>query len=406
MKSFWGVFLTTVFTVCMVCYIALTGGYMPSLFNEGFYGEALRRQNKSYKDVLGEKGMDGDGPAIGALAAANKYKVMEEAAAGFLNEHLLGVDGEIFTNLKDRRYGMDTLSESVGLLMDYCVLNNDKDLFHKEYLFLKKNMLAEGRFVKWKYGSDETYCNAAIDDLRIVGALLDAYKLWGEKEYLFLAGLMQKGMLEKQIVGGNIREFYDWKQDASRDRIPLCYIDLYTLDRLSTFNEGWEKAADNGLKLIKAGSIQKASPFFYKYYDYSSGLYSKDEEYEKDKSICLTYTLYTAIHLSRAGEDTQIFTRWLKSESGKGRLYAWYNPDTQKPSRTMESTAVYALAAVYAKSAGENELYYKLLDKMLEFMVTDKESIYYGGFGFKETGEFYSFDNLTALWALAVENGK
>jgi len=38
----------------------------------------------------------------------------------------------------------------------------------------------------------------------------------------------------------------------------------------------------------------------------------------------------------------------------------------------------------------------------LSFMVTDENSQYYGGFGNSETGEFYSFDNLMALKALAL----
>ena len=41
----------------------------------------------------------------------------------------------------------------------------------------------------------------------------------------------------------------------------------------------------------------------------------------------------------------------------------------------------------------------KLLERMFEFVVDDRDSEYYGGFGNCETGEFYSFDNLTALWA-------
>jgi hypothetical protein len=44
-----------------------------------------------------------------------------------------------------------------------------------------------------------------------------------------------------------------------------------------------------------------------------------------------------------------------------------------------------------------------LVDKMLGFMVTEPNSRYYGGFGTVETGEFFSFDNLTALWALSLE---
>jgi len=68
----------------------------------------------------------------------------------------------------------------------------------------------------------------------------------------------------------------------------------------------------------------------------------------------------------------------------------------------MESTAVYALGSIFAGLSGDEVLSQKLLDRMLEFMVTDENSQYYGGFGNSETGEFYSFDNLMALKALAL----
>jgi hypothetical protein len=43
-----------------------------------------------------------------------------------------------------------------------------------------------------------------------------------------------------------------------------------------------------------------------------------------------------------------------------------------------------------------------IIDRMLKFMCTDRKSQYYGGFVNAGSGEFYSFDNLTALWALAL----
>ena len=332
------------------------------------------------------------------------YEKAEEALLGFIKINMTNDEGGVFSFIKNHKPVNEVLSESVGLFMEYCVQRNRKDMFDRKLAFLKKHMLVNGKFIKWKTGDEEGTCNTAIDDFRIVRALLEAHDKWQDKEYYNLAGFIQQGIYETQVEGFKLYEFYDWNRNSSRKNIPLCYIDFYAFDRLRQFNNGWSVLADRMLPVIMEGRFGNLSMFFFKYYDYTDGKYLADEEYSRDRGICLIYTLYTVLHLAKFNRDTGFFARWLKNEINKGKLYAWYNPDTLKPSNKTESTAVYALAAMYAKSIGEKDLYYKLLDRMLNFMIKDENSPYFGGFGNEKKGEFYSFDNLTALYALSLRD--
>lgn len=334
--------------------------------------------------------------------ASSEYDKYEELLYSFISRGFVDDTGRIITNLQSYEGSSDTLSESMGLLMQYCVLTGRKEQFDREMMYLKKNMLTGENLVRWRVGKGKANCNAAIDDLRIIRALMEAAEKWGSDEYSDLAGFLQEGLFNFQVNGRNLNEFYDWEAEKGSHRIPLCYLDLYTLDELSDFNKGWLSVEEKGLSIIYGGRINEASPFYFKYYDYDSGGYAFDEEYRQDKGVCLTYTLITALHLAEVNEESYALTQWLKSEISKGTLYAWYNPHTLKPVNTIESTAVYALAAAYADKVGEKELYSQLTDVMLKFSVKDKKSRYYEGFGDSGTGYFHSFDNLTALWALAL----
>lgn len=332
------------------------------------------------------------------------YEKAEEALLGFIKINMTNEEGGIFSLIKNHKPVNEVLSESVGLFMEYCVQRNKKDLFDRKLAFLKERMLVDGKFIKWKTGDEEGTCNTAIDDLRIVRALLEAYDKWQDKEYYNLAGFIQQEIYETQVEDFKLYEFYDWNRNSSRKNIPLCYIDLYAFDRLRHFNKEWPVLADRMLPVIMKGRFGNSSMFFFKYYDYTDGKYLADEEYSRDGGICLIYTLYTVLHLAEFNRDTEYFAQWLKNEVNKGKLYAWYNPVTLKPSNKMESTSVYALAAIYAKTIGEKDLYYKLIDRMLNFMIKNESSPYYGGFGNAKRGEFYSFDNLTALYALSLRD--
>ena len=330
------------------------------------------------------------------------YNAFGDSLYDFICNSLVNTEGGILTNLQNYNGSKDSLSESAGLMMSYCILSNNRQQYDIQLGFLKKKLLADGRFVKWRDGSTGAYCNAAIDDLRIIGALLDGYDMWGDKEYYNMAGNLQESIFKYQVKDRSLHELYDWKSEKTKHTSPLCYLDLYTMGRMSEFNQEWLAVEEKSLSIVSEGRISSNSPFFYKYYDYENGCYSFDEEYGRQKGICLTYTLYTVLHLAEVNEDTGYFTEWLKNEMNNGKLYAWYDPFTQKPANTIESTAVYALAAVYAAKTGESELCEKLVEGMMKFKVSDIKSEYYGGFGNPKIKYFHSFDNLTALWALTV----
>lgn len=329
--------------------------------------------------------------------AKGLYSDKESLLLDFIQKNFMGLRGEFITNTKDEKERY-TLSESVGLLMNYAVLTDRKDLFDLELSYLRKNLFSSGGYIKWRSGSDVT-CNASVDDLRIIGALLDAYQKWGTENFLNTALCIQKAILENQVKDGCLNEVYDWKYNTTRDITPLCYLDLYQMKRLKYFDKRWEEVLEKSTDIISKGRIN-SSPFYYKYYDYKGRKYLHDEEYEKTEGICLTYTIITSINLQASGIPTADFLSWLKGEMKKGKLYAWYNPNNLEPAFRMESTAVYALASIYAKACGDDELSAKLIERMLAFMVNDN-SEYHGGFGNKDTRDFYSFDNLTALIALA-----
>lgn len=352
----------------------------------------ITAQNRPASEVIKESDRSG------------RYIRPEAELFSFVEEFLLGPGGEVYTGLGNSPEERSTLSESVGLLMQYSLIRENRDLFDRELKFLINNLLVDGRHVKWRSGTAAADCNAAVDDLRIIRALLDAHDMWGDgdKIYLNTAGHIQQALYENLAAEGDLRELHDWKAGKTRNVIPLCYLDLYTMDRLRLFNRGWEVAAMRGETLIKGGRLESPAALFEKYYDYESGRYERDEEYEEHGGICLTYTLITLNNLAEYNYFPEPFTAWLDYEIDRGRLYAWYKPETLLPASEMESTAVYALAAMYAEKMEEAELYRKLIDRMLELRVSDRDSPYYGGFGNVERAEFYSFDNLTALLALAL----
>ncbi|HOQ38646.1 MAG TPA: glycosyl hydrolase family 8 [Acetivibrio sp.] len=335
------------------------------------------------------------------LSENNKYRDKEQDLLQFVRSCLMGPSGEVVTNSCPENGDASTLAESIGILLNYSLLNDDRSMFEKEYRYFEKELVTKDLHIKWKSGEDVT-CNASIDDLRIIGALFGAYEKWGDEKYFQVSLALQQKLYDCQVKGGNLYQLYDWKYDSAKESTPLCYLDLKTLRKLMYYNKDWEEVYERSLAIVSGGRIE-GTPFFYKYYDFKSGEYILDEEYNEKRSICLLYTLYTALNLAEEYFQTDELLSWLEKEmNDRNRLYAWYDPHSKEPVSEMESTAVYALASVYARLSGKNLLSDKFLDRMLQLMVDDRNSKYYGGFGNSETGEFYSFDNLTALWALAL----
>ncbi len=363
-------------------------------------------------------------------APDNSMREAEEALFRFVESVMASGDGAIRTFISKDKSDTRTLSESIGLYMEYCLLRNHKQIFRREFDFLRNNLLVScqsHQFIKWM-DSRDVACNALIDDLRIIRCLLKAGDQWGIEEYHETAAELQRSLLEKQTLasayisavdgggGSLISDFFEWERNVPAGSIQLCYLDFFTMYLLGQLDRRWDFVAARGFNLIRFSEMLD------KYYDYGAQKYVASE--------CLTDEVITAIHLAEMNEDTSQFRSWLSAETekpaqdGKVRVYAGgvyagagidrgggkrlVSADAdvlRQTHRPVESTAVYALCAVYSIRVGELEMAMRLMDRALDFCVRDDKSKYFGGFGDPSSG-FYSFDNLTALIALAKLNLK
>ncbi|GAE89680.1 glycosyl hydrolase family 8 [Acetivibrio straminisolvens] len=214
---------------------------------------------------------DTSGKFYNEVPQRSKYEERKLMLLKFIESHLMDSEGGVITNTHPKNGDPDTLSESIGILMEYAVIDDNKTLFDREYRYLRKNLITEDFFIKWRTGND-IFCNASIDDLRIIGALLDAYEKWGEEDYRNLALSLHQSIYNSQVKDGNLYEFYDWKYNIPKTSSPLCYFNLKVMRKLQKYNKGWKKVYDRSLNII-AGGEKDVSPLFYKYFDYNLGKY-------------------------------------------------------------------------------------------------------------------------------------
>lgn len=308
-------------------------------------------------------------------------------------------NGGIRTNALDIEFTMDhatgceVLSESQGLIMRYAVATKNASLFTRAYDFTFTKMNQD--VLAYRYHPENIHeftINAAIDDLRIIRALLEASSQFSNNFYKQKALMLGDRLFDTNVSDSYLYDFYDSVYKVHNDTITLCYNDFYTLKQLSKYNLSWQSVYDNMLALTKKGYISDTLPFYEANYNYTLRQYTSKE------SINMIEALLTAYHLSEVDELPTISMDFIRNEISKGTLYAYYNKDGS-PASEMESTAVYALAACLASRTHDMTLYKACIDNMNHLQVTDPENDIFGAFGDPYSGSAFSYDNLMALIA-------
>jgi len=348
------------------------------------------------------------------------YKNSEQICRDFIENHLSDDGCAIYTNyldnrlIKEKAEGHQILSESEGLALLYYFALKDKEMFDLHFNFIREKMLStDTGLIKWRYSeSNENLArsNATIDDLRIIRALILAYREWQDERhhdfFMNLADDLYKSVKYRNLLA----DHYDFQYKTRAEKVTLSYIDLYTIKLLSEEDhyhflffelEGsrWNKIYEKSLKILKeAFVLEKKSSYFNEKYNIRLKRYRSAAK-PSDGRINMIDNILINLHLSEVNEDETDVTNWLKERLIKeGRIYSQYYLNGQAVNKE-ESTAIYALLARLAKNIGDRELYYLSLEKMLQFQIKDSSHYLYGAFGFKNKDEVFSFDNLQALLA-------
>jgi hypothetical protein len=322
----------------------------------------------------------------------------EEQLQRFIRERLSGPDG-VRTNYIDTEQnqeqatGFEVLSESASLLLRYQALSRNRESFAAGWEQAKRVFDRE-RLFSYRYSpklSKQYPLNAAVDDLRMIRALYEAGEVFEDKAYTALADKYGLRFAKYNIPDGEMRDFYDESYDKANSYITLCYIDLKTLDKLPLPSKDHSDLMKKMQKIVANGYISDLFPFYQTRYNYESKSYEAG-------SIQTVESLLTILSLAETGQAPEASLRYIKQEVLHGALFGAYSL-AGKPKNDIQSTAIYALAAMIGSETRDQELYEAAVKRMQAYRIDDPASPLYGGFGDTGSGQAYSFDNLMALLA-------
>lgn len=323
-----------------------------------------------------------------------------DVTAAFIEEHMTNDNGTIATYLKpassenpDIVAGREALSESLGLWMQYAVLSGDRARFDDSVKLLTTYFLHNGQetYIRWKLrpdGQSEVTTNALGDDLRILDALLKAYKLWDRDEYLQLAKEIGSSLQASAQTQGYLVDYHDFERNASAAVLSLVYADISALREMQ--NNGILSRQEYEQYQNLLSHMPSDGIFYPKTYQIRSG------QYEYDASVNLIDQLIVGIHLAEMDHPPKELIQFLKGEFQKNQQLAGrYNRKTRKPDAAYESPAVYGLAIILASKTNDLPWARELHDRMTQFRGQDPA--YPGGYVFD--GNTHAFDNLFPLLA-------
>ncbi len=324
-----------------------------------------------------------------------------EACREFVIHKLMNAQGGVYTNYVDApsdtlTKGHDVLSESQGLIMSYAVQIRDKALFDTAWRFLKTELMTEQNLFSWRTSSINAASTASVDDLRIAGALYSGAAVFSDVNYRRAADKISKSLYKYCVKEEILTDGYDFMSNKSMNRAHLSYLDIFSMRKLAVYDRKWRKVYHKSLLLINEGRVAENMPLFRDQYDIESQSYQQTHKFDMLTSMLTLYYLCQTDNYKQQDID------WLKLQLANGSVFTKYDKDGIAAS-DMQSSAVYAIIMLIARRIGDDDLYQRCKSSLYQLQVMDPDSEIYGSFGNASNLEVYSFDNLLAMWALALD---
>ncbi|MEC0371000.1 glycosyl hydrolase [Paenibacillus chibensis] len=316
----------------------------------------------------------------------------------FIRKDMTNPNGTLATYLQsassknpDIVAGREALSESMGFWLQYAVLKGDKELFRDSFGVLERSFIAPQQYAAWKLkpdGTSDVHTNALGDDLRLIGALLEAGRLWGIDEYGQMAGRLTRTLVSSTLVNGYLTDFHDFLSDDSAQILSLAYIDSGGMKQMREAGLIQESFLNRHMQLL--AEMPDDGAFYPKSYNVRTGTYAYD------KAVNLIDQLLVGIHAQESGRKPQALLTFLKKEwSSRHQLHGRYDRVSRTSSAAYESPSVYGLAVQLALATGDTAWAGEMYHHMLSFR--DADPRYPGGYVFQ--GNTHVFDNLLPLVA-------
>lgn len=318
----------------------------------------------------------------------------------FLQAKMQSSQGLIYYLVEERAPASYSVLESIGQAMEYTALTGDRKMFEYYADIAERYFKDPSGYYYWKIDvatKQGEPASAFVDDLRLVKAY-------------FIASERKLGNYDRQLekvaetifkfdidANGFPCEYYDGKAKQKAAVVPLFYLDVETLKKLSHIHNRWLAPYNHAKNILLHMPDNR-----YGFYPITFNI--KTKQYVWGPSINMVENLYTALDAYAAGKDTRPLVSFLKKQVKKGKIYNHYHLNGAAADQN-ESTAVYALAARFLALNSEHEAASWCYHRTLQFQIGDTR-LFQGGFGESETGLVYAFDQLEALLMLRMVETK
>ncbi|MCA0970474.1 hypothetical protein LCM20_07745 [Halobacillus litoralis] len=288
----------------------------------------------------------------------------------FIHDHFMTDDGSIRTYIQEETF----LTESIGLYMQYLLLTDQEEGFHRQAQIVEE--ISDAGYLSWR--REDAHSNASVDDMRIMKSLYEASIKWEISSYEVLAGEIQQFIEDHQVQADLIVDFYDRASDQASNELHVSYIDG---EALRFFDK---PVIDAHHSLLSSVSEE---PFF-------PEVYAVDERrFRYQQEVNMIDQALIAYHSNQLGVETEAFYQFVESEvQARGKVYGRYDRDTMESLVTYESPAVYALltlAYLEKEDVSSADIFYR---KMKGLQSDD------GGYKMTENNAHF-FDNILPLLA-------
>lgn len=319
----------------------------------------------------------------------------------FIRKWLMNANGTLAANIQDGNHydadlvrGREALSESLGLWMAYALQKQDQKLFEENYDILLSNYIVNGGFVSWKLshsGEREVTTNALVDDLRIIRVFYQAADVWDRPEFGRTADRISHMIGVSNQNRGFLVDYYDYRDESLSETLTLSYIDPIALSEMVDRGQLDQRVFRNMTTLLS--DLPTRHGFYPKSY------HVEKKSFRFESAVNLIDQTLIALHRARAGVMSPEYLAFIQQEfSRRGLIYGSYDIETQTPSVSYESPAVYGLIIMYLLEVGERPMACAVYDRMKTLQTTDLRDPFYGGY-MSTPDDTHIFDNLLPLLA-------
>lgn len=326
---------------------------------------------------------------------------------GFLVINMMDGEGGVYTNLLNQNQTVDNpavghavLSESVGLMLEYADLANDKSLFDQEISLLTSRFIRNDT-IQWVVPSPiSDTVNSTVDNLRIVHYLLVGADLFHEPLIKAVALSIAGNLVKQNGSFGILTDSSDSNTQQPNPVVHVQFLDVATMQMLNPYIPQYTSIALNSKLMLQqallpqglyASSFNVSSRSFFTYPGSTQIMIDAN----------MAEQLLCAMHALHAGLDISPFLSKLKSlfSANSERLFTTVDRNGNFTTH-IESPAVYALAARLFAQTGNPYQAKECIFRLRSLQSHGEPSPvnkYAGGFIDNQTKQAFSFDQLESL---------